>query len=329
MLAHTRSIYKQLLPGLILGLIVLVGLTLLGNAKQVFTLLGTFHWLNFLFAIAFSFLNQALRYLKRAINFHQSGVRNVSFIESMVLFLICLPLSVTPTRVGESFKGIWLFKRSGIPVERAVSVFMVEQISDGLSVFVLMVIGTIAYPSLWPLFLCLFLAFLGFLVYFKWPNAEVRTSAISTKVPILKQVIPQLRECIDANPSLFTIGNMAVSFLLGILSWAAEGAALFIILMGLGFAPSLTLIATSILVFAFATTVSLASRMPGGLGVMEVAMAIMLTLLLDFQPEKAVAATILFRLATFWVTFVFGLILWSIAGKPLGINSQEGRIIEG
>lgn len=329
MVAHTRSIYRQLLPGLFLGLIVLVGLAVLGNVKHVTSLLMSFHWINFLLAIALSFLNQALRFLKRAIDFHTSGVRNVSFMESMVLFLICLPLSVTPTRVGESFKGIWLFKRSGIPVERAVSVFMVEQISDGLSVFVLMVIGTIAYPSLWPLFLSLFLAFLGLLIYFKWPNAEVRNSTVGAKVPILKQIIPQFRECIDANPALFSIGNMIISFVLGILSWAAEGAALFIILRGLGFAPSLPLIATSILVFAFATTVSLASRLPGGLGVMEVAMALLLTLLLDFQPEKAVAATILFRLATFWVTFIFGLLLWSVAGKPLGINSQEGRIIEG
>jgi hypothetical protein len=329
MLAHTRSIYKQLVPGLILGLIVLVGLALLGNAKQVVGLFATFQWLNFVLAIALSFLNQALRFLKRAINFHTSGVRNVSFLESMVLFMICLPLSVTPTRVGESFKGIWLFKRSGIPVERAVSVFMVEQIADGLSVFVLMVIGTIAYPSLWPLFLSLFLAFLGLLVYFKIPQPEGGPSVISNKLPILKQVIPQLRECIDANPALFTIGNMAISFFLGILSWAAEGAALFFILRGLGFAPSLPLIATAILVFAFATTVSLASRLPGGLGVMEVAMALLLTLLLDFQPEKAVAATILFRMATFWVTFIFGLGLWSVAGKPLGIKSQEGRIIEG
>lgn len=327
--AHTRSIYRQLLPGLLLGLIVLVGLALLGNAKQVAGLFASFQWLNFGLAIALSFLNQALRFLKRAINFHTSGVRNVSFLESMVLFLICLPLSVTPTRVGESFKGIWLFKRSGIPVERAVSVFMVEQISDGLSVFVLMVIGTIAYPSLWPLFLSLFLAFVGMLIYFKIPQPQGGPSVISNKVPILKQFIPQLRECIDANPALFTVGNMMISFVLGILSWAAEGAALFIILRGLGFAPSLPLIATSILVFAFATTVSLASRLPGGLGVMEVAMAMLLTLLLRFQPEKAVAATILFRLATFWVTFIFGLALWSIAGKSLGINSQEGRIIEG
>jgi len=195
--------------------------------------------------------------------------------------------------------------------------------------FVLMVIGTIAYPSLWPLFLILFLVFIGMLVFFKWPHSESSPSVVSTKVPILKRVIPQLRECIDANPALFSFGNMTVSFILGILSWAAEGAALFFILLGLGFAPSLALIATSILVFAFATTVSLASRLPGGLGVMELAMAMLLTLILDFQPEKAVTATILFRLATFWVTFIVGLILWSIAGKSLGINHQEGRIIEG
>lgn len=326
---HTRTIYKQLLPGLLLGIIVLIGLALLGNVKEVIKLLGSFQWINFVLAIALSFLNQTLRFLKRAINLHQSGVRNVSLLESMTLFLICLPLAVTPTRVGESVKGIWLFKKSGIPVNRAVSVFMVEQISDGLSVFVLMVIGTIAYPSLWPLFLSLFLAFVGLVIYFKWPYSESNPSVVSSKVPILKRIIPHLRECIDANPGLFSFGNMTISFILGILSWAAEGAALFIILRGLGFAPSMPLIATSILVFAFATTVSLASRLPGGLGVMELAMAMLLTLLLDFQPEKAVTATLLFRLATFWVTFIFGLLLWSIAGKPLGIDNQEGRIIEG
>jgi uncharacterized protein (TIRG00374 family) len=326
--APTRSIYKQLLPGLVLGITVLFGLMVLGNIKQVSLDFAAFHWIFFALAIALNFLNQSLRFLKRAVNLHQSGVQNVNFLDSVSLFVACLPLAVTSNRVGESFKGIWLFKKSGIPVERAVSVFLVDQISDGMSVFVLMVIGTFAYPSLWFLFLCLFLAFVGLLIYFKLPKADTGPSLVSTKVPVLKRVVPQLRECIDANPALFSAGNMAITFLLGILSWAAEGAAFFVILLGLGFSPSLPLIATSILVFAFAATVSLGTRLPGGLGVMEVAMSMLLTLLLNFQPEKAVTATILFRLATFWVTFLFGLLLWSVAGKSLGIQYQEGRIIE-
>jgi len=191
-----------------------------------------------------------------------------------------------------------------------------------------MVIGTIAYPSLWPLFAGLFLAFLAVLGYFKIPRSDARVSLVSDKVPVLKQVIPQLRESIEANPALFSVANLFITCLLGMLSWAAEGTALFVILRGLDFTPSLHLVATSVLVFAFAATVSIASKLPGGLGIMEMAMALLLTLLLNFQPDKAVTATVLFRLATFWVTFICGLILWSITGKSLGIRNQEGRIIE-
>jgi len=324
-----HSIFKQLFPGLLLGITVLIGLAILANLKRVGTILTTFHWIGFTLAIALNFFSLTLRFLKKAINLHRSGISNVSPFDSMSLFLACLPLSVTSNRVGESYRGIWLFKKSGVPVERAVSVFMVDQISDVLSVFVLMVIGTVSYPALWPLFLVLFLTFLGFLIYFKLPRTINNPSGVSEKVPLLNALLPKVRESIGLNPTLFSIDNMVITFLLGILAWAAEGAALFTILIGLGFEPTLQLVATAILVFAFASTVSIASRLPGGLGVMEVAMAVLLTLLLKFQPEKAVVSTILFRLATFWFTFLLGLILWSVAGKKLGIYQQEGRIIEG
>jgi uncharacterized membrane protein YbhN (UPF0104 family) len=64
-------------------------------------------------------------------------------------------------------------------------------------------------------------------------------------------------------------------------------------------------------------------------GVTEVAMAALLTLVLGFRPEIAAAATILFRLATFWFSFLVGLLIWVFTGKSLGIQSTEGRIIEG
>ena len=265
--SQNRSIYKQLIPGLLLGILALFGLMILGGFKKVSSHLLTFHWLYFALAIALNFLNQTLRFLKHAINVNRSGIKNVNFLESINLFLACLPLSVTSNRVEESFKGIWLFKKSGIPVERAVSIFMVDQISDSLSVFVLMVIGTIAYPALWPLFLFLFLVFMGVLVFFKIQPSSKGTSIVSTKVPVLKSLIPQLQECIDANPALFSIGNMVITFILGILSWAAEGAALFIIMVGLGFPPSMPLIATAVLVFAFATTVSMTTKITRRTGI--------------------------------------------------------------
>lgn len=327
-MSSNRTIYKRLWPGILLGLLVLCGLALLGGLEKVFDRLSGFHWIFFGFAVAFAFLNQSLRFLKYAVNLHRSGIQNVSFGESVRLFLACYPLEVTDDRFGDSFKGIWLFKKSGLPVERAVSIFYVDKLSDSLSVFVLMAIGTLSFPSLWPLFLSLFLAFMGVMVYLQTQPVELRPAPISSKVPILKRILPQLRESAASNPALFSTTSLLVSSVLGILSWAAEGAALFFVLVGLGFPPSLPLVATAILVFAFSTTVGMVSGLPGGIGVAEVAVALLLTLLLNFQPDIAVTATILFRLATFWLNFLFGLLIWSVSGKALGIQTQEGRVIE-
>jgi uncharacterized protein (TIRG00374 family) len=70
------------------------------------------------------------------------------------------------------------------------------------------------------------------------------------------------------------------------------------------------------------------SSFPGGMGVMEVSMAALLTIMLGFKPEIAAAATILFRIATFWFGFLIGLLLWFGWGKNLGIGIEEGRVIE-
>ncbi|MCX6054976.1 MAG: lysylphosphatidylglycerol synthase transmembrane domain-containing protein [Chloroflexi bacterium] len=328
MYAPYRSAYRQLVPGLLLAGIVLLCLMLLGNLNLVGLSLIKFKWVYFPLAVGLTFLSQTVRFLKRAVNFHQSGVRKVSFMESFRLFIASFPLAITPYRVGESFKGIWLFRASGIPVERGVSVFLVDQISDGLSVFVLIVVGILAFPTLWPLFASVFLAFLAATIFLKVNPLKARNSSSGVRSLEFARILSHLRNGIETNPALFTAGNLTVTLFLGILSWTVEGAALFFVLVGLGLPPSLPIVATAVLVFAFSTTVSLVTNLHGGLGVVELAMAIMLTLLLNFRPEIAVAATILFRLATFWTSFFIGMLLWSFSGKSLGLSSRESRIIE-
>ena len=112
-------------------------------------------------------------------------------------------------------------------------------------------------------------------------------------------------------------------------SRAAEGAVLFFVLSGLGLTPSLELAATAILVYAFAASIANITSIPGGLGVVEAAMALMMTMLFNFQPGFAVTATLLFRLATFWLNLFIGLLIWSVSGKKLGFISGDGHIVKG
>jgi glycosyltransferase 2 family protein len=329
MYAPSRTIYRQIIPGLVLGGIVILGLALMGNMVLVGHNLIKFQWKFFALAIALTFLNQTLRFLKQSYYLHLSGVRGVSLLESFRLFVASFPLVATPKRVNESFKGIWLFKASGLPVERSVTLFIVDQISNGLSVFVLMVIGTFAYPTLWPLFLTIFVAFLAATIYLRIKPNDSNSKMSGGSLIRQNKLVLQLQECVDCNPELFSARSLVFTIFIGILSWAAEGAALFYILVGLGFIASLPLVATAILVFAFSSTIGLVSSIPGGLGVVELAMSMMLTLLLNFKPEIAVSATILFRLAAFWISFLLGVFLWSVSGKTLGLSHGEGHIVEG
>ena len=323
-----NTIYRQLRPGILLGIVILFGLMILGDVNKVSQEFLQFDWAYFGLAILLSALNYILRFVKREFCLHHSGAGKFSFGKRVQLFVAGLPLSVTPMEVGESFKGIWLSRITGLPVEKSVSVFLVDHISDGLSVFLLSAFGTFAFPELWPFFLLVFLLFLSAIIFIQIKPMVQGAFNLGEKVPFLEKVIPALRECIDGNPELFQLGPLLFSNLLGLLAWMANGVALVSIMLGLGFGFTWALVGTSFLVFSFAMLMGILSAFPSGVGVMEVSMAALLTIMLGFRPEIAAAATILFRLATFWFGFLIGITLWFLWGKNLGINLEEGRIIE-
>ena len=324
----SHSVYRQLRPGIILGLCVLFGLMILADVNRVSLRFLQFHWIYFALAICLSIINYLFRFLKRHYCLNRGGAAHITLIHSFQLFLAGFPLSITPMKVSESFKGIWLNRVSGLPVEKAVSVFLVDHISDGLSVFVLVAFGTIAYPQLWPYFSLVFILFLASILFLQIKPMAQNLLNLSEKLPFLEKVVPELRQCVDGNPDLFSFGPLVLSSLLGVISWLADGAALVVILMGLGYPLTWALVGTLLLVFAFAMLMGILSAFPGGVGVMEVSMAALLTLFLGYKPEVAAAATILFRMATFWFGFLIGLLIWFVFGKTLGIQTGEGRIIE-
>lgn len=326
--SNSHSVYRQLRPGIILGLSVLFGLMVLADVNRVSSQFLQFHWVYFVYALILSAVNYFFRFLKRHYCLNRGGVGYFSLSKSFQLFLAGFPLAVTPMKVGESFKGIWLNRLSGVPVEKAVSVFLVDHISDGLSVFLLTIFGTVAYPDLWPFFLLVFVLFLVAILFIQIKPMMQRFLNVSEKVPFFARIIPELRQCVDGNPELFRLGPLFLSSLLGLVSWVADGAALFVILIGLGYSPSWALVSASLLVFAFSMLMGIISAFPAGVGVMEAAMAALLTVILGFKPEVAAAATILFRVATFWFGFVIGLLIWFFSGKTFNIYSEEGRIIE-
>ena len=323
MLSIHRSIIRRLIPGLVLGFLVLLGLALLGDLQQVSHTLLHYRWEFFLAATGFTLFNYTLRFFKWHFYLGQVGVRNISWKQSLRMFVAGFPLAVTPGKVGEVFKAVWLKRFSGLPIARGVSVVVAERISDGLAVLILSTLGVFAYPQYWPAFAFILAALLVVVVL-----SQVRPVVLfffdqGEKLSFVARTIHGLRDFYEGSFLLLRPGPMLLAVTLGTVSWLGEGIGFYLILVGLGLEPSMHLAAVAIFVLAFSTAVGAASALPGGLGAAEVSIAGMLTFILNHEPAVTSAATLLIRLATLWFGVVLGLLTWSISGDLLGMRADQ------
>jgi uncharacterized protein (TIRG00374 family) len=316
---QTKSILRRMIPGFLLGFLVLVGLALLGDLREMRRLLTGFDWRIFPLALGFTLFNYSLRFLKWQYYLGQIGAR-IPWRESLRLFVAGFPLAMTPGKVGEVLKGVWINQRSGVPSARGVSVVAAERISDGLGVLALSTLGVIANPRYWPAFAFVLALLLGLVVISQIRPLALGILALGERIPLIKKTIPALREFYEGSFALFKPGVTLLAVGLGTISWLGEGIGFSFILRGLGLPPTAETAANAIFILAFSTIVGAVTALPGGLGAAEVSIAGMLVLVAGAETAVASAATLLIRLATLWFGLLLGLAVWPFSLDLLGLQ---------
>ena len=322
------SIVRRLVPGLLFGFFVLLALALLSDLRQVGQAILRFDWRIFPLALLFTLFNYTLRFFKWHYYLGQIGIKGISKRDSLRLFVGGFPLAVTPGKVGEALKGVWLYQTSGMPVGRGISVVVAERISDGLAVLALSTLGVIAYPRYWPAFLIVLILLFGVIVLSQIRPAALWLLSFGERIPLVKRFVAGLREFYEGSftlfrplPTLFAVG-------LGTVSWLGEGIGFYFILKGLGLPDTSGLLVTAVFVLSFSTVVGAVSALPGGLGAAEVSIAGMLTLLLKIEPSIATTATLLIRLATLWFGVLLGLFVWLFSPDLIGLGITHEPVSE-
>jgi uncharacterized protein (TIRG00374 family) len=323
-----QLVMRRLVPGLILGFVVLVGLLLLGDIQQVSQTILHFRWEFFLLATLCTLLNYTLRFLKWHFYLGQIGVKRITIPQSARLFVAGFPLAVTPGKIGEVLKGVWLMRQTGVPVARGVSVVIAERISDGLAVLALSVFGVIAYPQFWPIFLSILAVLLAIIII-----SQIRPAALwlldqGDHLTIFRRFSNTIREFYEGSFSVFQPGPTLLAVLLGTVSWLGEGIGFYFILQGLGLQPSWHLLFMAVFVLAFSTVVGAASTLPGGIGAADASIAGLLTLTLHQDPALVSTATVLIRLATLWLGVGLGLLTWLFSADLLGLSGTRQTLPE-
>ncbi len=317
------SLRRRLLAGLVLGFVVALGLALFSDIRQVGSHLATFSWSLTPLILAGTLFNYSLRFIKWHFYLGQIGAHNLSLRKSAQLFVAGFPLAVTPGKVGEALKGVWLNRETRIPVARGVTVVLAERISDGLAVLLLSTLGVIAYPRYWPAFAIVLTLLITGIILSQIRPAALWALDIAERLPLLKRVSRHLREFYEGAYTLFQPRSTLIAVGLGIIAWLGEGIAMYLVLLGLGVPAGWQTFSMAVFTLSFSTVIGAVSTLPGGLGAVEVSMTGMLILLLALPASTATAATLIIRFATLWFGVALGLSVWFISKDLLLLESEQ------
>ncbi len=309
---------RRLLAGLALGFVVLLAITFLGDARQVAGRLAGFAWPLLPAALACTLFNYTLRFVKWHVYPRQIGAADLTLRESARLFVAGFPLAVTPGKVGEVLKAVWLQQKAGIPVPRGMAVVVAERISDGLAVLALSTLGVVAYPRYAPAFAAALGLLAGLVIISQIRPFALRLLKGADRIPLVRRFAGGLHELYEGSYALFRPRVTLAAVGLGTLSWLGEGIGFYLILTGLGVPGGWETAGDAVFILSFATVIGALSTLPGGLGAAEGTIAGMLALVMSVPASVAVAATLLIRFATLWFGVTLGLLVWARSPDLLG-----------
>ncbi|MCH7609802.1 MAG: flippase-like domain-containing protein [Chloroflexi bacterium] len=316
-----KNLTRKLAAGLILGFLVFIALAVLGDIRQVGEELAGFTWSLVPLILASTVFGYVLRFVKWHYYLGRIGVNNISVRESARIFVAGFPLAVTPGKAGEALKATWLKRAVGTPTPKGLMVVLAERISDGLGVLLLSTVGVFAYRQYWPIFSIVAGALIGVILISQIRPLGRWLIDFSRRIPIVRRVADPLSEFYEGSYVLFRPKATLIAVALGTVAWLGEGVAMYLVLLGLGVAPTTYTFGIAVFVLSFSTIVGAISALPGGLVAADGSIAGMLALLLGLSATTAASATLLIRFATLWFGVGLGLLVWLtasdlFAGEP-------------
>jgi uncharacterized membrane protein YbhN (UPF0104 family) len=229
-------------------------------------------------------------------------------------------MSITPGKVGEVVKALILRRLTGAPVAPTTAVIAAERLTDGLAMLILAGIGLLEFAVGRTVLGTAALAALLAIFALQRPGFTAWLMDVGARLPFVGGAIGRSGGFFDASNVLFRPRLVSHMTALGVVSWAGECVAFFLVLVGLGLTPSWELLLVATFVLAVSSIFGAISMLPGGLGVADASVAALLLLLIpsdEIDRGMAAAATLLIRFATLWFAVLLGFVALALLAPKL------------
>lgn len=300
-----RSLVIRVALGVAAGVAIYVGYAIWRDASQVATAMSQFAPRAALIGLLLAAANYLVRWVRWEYYLRVLGYR-VPTGDSVMVFLAGFSLTVTPGKLGEAVKAFLLREAHGIPVARTAPIVVAERVTDLIGCLALACVGAFTFNV--PrgfLVACAVLVVVGLAVVSIRPLAHA-CIAVASRLPGLRRVAHKLHEFYDSTATMLKPAPLVVGVVLSTVSWFCECLAFWFVVKG--FPGADVALDAATFIYAAMTIAGAISFLPGGLGVTEGGMLLLLGRLgTGIGSGAAAAATFITRLCTLWFAVALGM----------------------
>lgn len=329
--AGGQRIGRRILLGVVFGMLVYALLVLWGDVAGMRRALSDIPWYLLPIACGLSFANYVIRFARWERYRTLLGI-SLTRKTSFLIYLSGLALTVSPGKMGETFKS-WLIKRvDGTPVHKSAPIVVAERFTDLLGFLILVAVGGIASE---PEYVWVFWATLGLCLVLLVLAGSRTVARLAVRVmqslPVAKRLASRVEGAFESTRVLLAPRELLGPTLVSTIGWGCECTAFWLIAREL----SPTGLPYLFAVFTFALSAVAGAVLiifPGGLGVTEASMGALLEreyvaagLTAEVARANAFSATILIRLCTLWFAVGVGLVATSLVTRETAVapNAPE------
>jgi len=265
--------------------------------------------------LVLSLVNYALRGLRWHVLVRRLGL-GLGLARNMLHFLGGFAMTVTPGRMGELVRLRWVARETGTRFLDVTPLVLADRAAD-LAATALLLGAALAFSATGiaggvPVTIIALAA----AVAATSPALLARCAGIGHRITgrRLPRLFARLRRAARALTRFADGGTLSIALLTGVIGWAAEGYAFWLLLGWMGADVSL---ASAIAIFVFSAIAGGATGAPGGLGGAEAAMVALLSLQ-GVPLEVSLPATAIIRLTTLWFAILIGLAFFPLAERAAG-----------
>jgi uncharacterized protein (TIRG00374 family) len=251
----------------------------------------------------------------------------ITYWDGTRIFGVGMLMVMTPGKAGEFLKSYMVKNVSGTPMSVTAPAVLAERITDGMAMLLLAGVGLFVFPNPWARAIAalVFVGFLCFIVIIQYRPLALWCLQLGKKLPVVRKFAASLYQFYESSYTIFQPRNLLISLAIGIVNWAAEGLAYYVVLIGFGMPPGWETAGIAVFIFSISVVIGAVIAMPGGLGGVEGSLVALSSQIFAMDITTATAAAMLIRFCTLWFGVLLGVLSFVLWSGLLAGAEETGR----